>query len=52
MLEILFWILLILSVLAVFAPDAWPYASKGRYGVILVLIFILGLKQFGNFLNK
>lgn len=46
-LEVIFWILLILSVLAVFTPDAWPYANKGRYGVVLILVLILGLKLFG-----
>lgn len=43
-LEIIFWILLILSFLGFWCPD--PYVRYVR-GVDLVLIAIIGLKLFG-----
>lgn len=52
MLEILFWILLILSVLSAFLPDDRPYTIKSRYAVVLILIAILGLNQFAKSLFR
>ncbi len=51
-LEVIFWILLILSVISAFLPDTWPYAIKSRFAIILILLAILGLKVFGNFMSK
>jgi hypothetical protein len=51
-LEVIFWILLILSLIPAFIPDTWPHAARSRYGVLLLLVAILGLKMFGNFLTK
>jgi hypothetical protein len=48
-LEILFWVLLILSVIPAFVPDSNPYAMKSRHIVLLILIAILGLNAFTKF---
>lgn len=46
--EVLFWVLLILCFLGVFAPDAWGQnIVRGRVVVILILLTILGLRVFG-----
>lgn len=49
-LNILFWILLILTALGVFVPDAppRPYLGRARWIVCLILIAILGFVVFGN----
>ena len=48
-LEILFWILLILTALGALVPDtASPYVGRGRWIVALVCIAILGLRVFGG----
>ncbi len=48
-LEILFWVLLILWGIGVVVPDsASPYINRGRWGVALVCFIILGLKVFGG----
>lgn len=45
-LQILFWILLILSAIGVIAPPSPPYARVS--GVVTIILFaILGLKVFG-----
>jgi sugar phosphate permease len=41
---ILFWIILILCIIAVIFGSAWPLAS---WGILLVLLFLLGWKVFG-----
>lgn len=47
-LEVIFWILLILCAIGAWIPDAKsPYVGPGRVTVILILILILGLKEFG-----
>lgn len=46
LLPILYWIVLILSIIGVFAPPAWAY---GRYiggGAATVLFVIIGLRLF------
>lgn len=46
LLPILYWIVLILSIIGVFAPATWPY---GRYiggGAATVLFVIIGLRIF------
>lgn len=48
-LEILFWVLLILSAISAFMPDTWPHAVRGRLIIVLILLAILGLRVFGNF---
>lgn len=48
-LEILFWILLILAALGAIVPDsASPYLTRGRWIIVLVLLAILGLRVFGG----
>lgn len=48
-LEILFWILLILTALGALIPDtASPYVGRGRWIVALICIGILGLRVFGG----
>lgn len=48
-LEILFWILLILVAIGALVPDtANPYLGRGRWLVALILIAILGLRVFGG----
>jgi hypothetical protein len=48
-LEPIFWVLLILMALAGgFIPDSQPYAHRGRFIFVIVLIAILGLRIFGN----
>jgi hypothetical protein len=46
LLPILYWIILILSIIGVFAPPAWAY---GRYiggGATVILFVIIGLRLF------
>lgn len=46
--EIIFWILLILCAIGAVIPDAQsPYVNRGRWGIALILIAILGFKVFG-----
>jgi hypothetical protein len=41
--QVLFWILLILAALGALVPDAVsPYMTRGRHVVVLILIAILG----------
>ena len=51
MLEILFWVLLILTVIGAFVPES-PWISRGRGIVILILIAILGYAVFGLNLHR
>lgn len=47
-LQILFWILLILCAIGALVPDiASPYIGRGRWIIVLILIAILGLHDFG-----
>lgn len=51
-LEILFWVLLILAAIGAFVPDtAFPFVGRGRWVVALILLAILGLRIFGNFVH-
>lgn len=46
--EIIFWILLLLCAIGAVVPDAQsPWINRGRWGVALILIAILGVKVFG-----
>ena len=47
-LEIVFIVLCVLACLGGFVSDATPYANRGRYGLLLVLIIILGLVVFNG----
>lgn len=51
-LEILFWILLILSIISSFLPDTSPTVVKSRSVVILILLTILGLRVFEHLLSR
>lgn len=45
--QVLFWLLLILCVIGVFVPDEnKPYIGRSRIGIALILIAILGFKVF------
>lgn len=46
MLPILFWVLLVLCVIGLFVPLPGPYGPKVPDAVMLVLIFLLGLRVF------
>lgn len=46
---ILFWVLLVLAFLGAFGPASWP--TYLRFGPILVLILLLGLRVFPVSLN-
>lgn len=46
---VLFWILLILAVIAALVPDAVsPYVGRGRWIIALILIGLLGWRVFGD----
>ena len=48
-LEVVFIVFFILCALGAFAPDAtYPWAARGRYGVLLLLVGILGWVVFGG----
>lgn len=49
-LEVLFWLLLILTVIGIFTPDSTDraYLPRARFGMLLIPIAILGLAQFHN----
>jgi hypothetical protein len=52
-LMVLFWILLILCFIASLCPDSMsPYLGRGRWGIVLILLAILGLKVFDSPLAK
>lgn len=48
-LNILFWIFLILAIVGVFVPEKpdQPFIARGRWVFVLILLGILGLKVFG-----
>lgn len=51
-LEVIFWILLILSAIGAFLPETTAYVVKSRFAIVLVLLGILGLHAFHNPLSK
>lgn len=45
--QVLFWILLILALIGALVPDAVsPYLGRGRWIIALILILLLGLAVF------
>ncbi len=46
LLPILYWIVLILSLIGVFAPATWPYGPRISGGAWAVLFIIIGLRIF------
>jgi|GEM_PF-4419028 hypothetical protein len=52
-LQILFWLLLLLLVIGAFVPDSTsPLLGRGRWVVVLILIAILGYVVFGNPIHR
>lgn len=52
-LQIVFWILLLLCAIGCFVPaDKWPLGTRGSGVIGIVLFAILGYKLFGNPLDK
>lgn len=45
-LPILYWIILILSALGLFAPASWPYGPRVNGVAAVVLFVIIGLRMF------
>lgn len=45
-LSLLYWIVLILSIIGVFAPATWPFGSRISGGAWVVLFVIIGLRIF------
>lgn len=45
-LALLYWILLVLSLLGVFAPATWPYGTRISSGAWVILFIIIGLRVF------
>lgn len=46
LLPILYWIILILSIIGVFAPSTWPNGRFISGGAYTVLFIIIGLRIF------
>lgn len=46
LLPILYWIILILSVIGVFAPPTWPHAARISGSAWVALFVIIGLSIF------
>lgn len=46
LLPILYWIVLILSIIGVFAPQSWPYGARISGSAWVVLFVIIGLRVF------
>lgn len=53
-LQVIFWLLLLLCAIGAAVPDAPPpnYVGRGRWVIALILIAIIGLKVFDNPLTK
>lgn len=52
-LQVIFWILLLLAFIAALVPDAVsPYVGRGRWIIALILLAILGYFAFGGPLHK
>lgn len=45
-LAILYWIILVLSIVGVFAPATWPYGPRISGGAWVVLFILIGLRIF------
>lgn len=45
-LSLLYWIILILSIIGVFAPASWPYGARISGGAWVALFVIIGLRIF------
>jgi hypothetical protein len=45
-LSLLYWIILVLSIIGVFAPPSWPYATRISGGAWVALFIIIGLRIF------
>jgi hypothetical protein len=46
LLPILYWLILILSVIGVFAPPTWPYGVRISGSAWVALFIIIGLRIF------
>ena len=46
LLPILYWIILILSIIGVLAPASWPHGPRISGGAWVVLFIIIGLRIF------
>lgn len=46
LLDVLFWVFLILSCIGVLAPPTWPYGPRISGGAWIVLFVIIGLRAF------
>lgn len=45
-LSLLYWIILVLSIIGVFAPSSWPYAARISGSAWVALFIIIGLRIF------
>lgn len=45
-LSLLYWIILVLSCIGVFAPASWPYGTRISGGAWVALFVIIGLRIF------
>ncbi len=45
-LALLYWVILVLSVIGVFAPASWPYGSRISGAAAVILFAIIGLRIF------
>lgn len=46
LLDVLFWVILVLSCIGVFAPPSWPYGARISGGAWVVLFILIGLRAF------
>lgn len=46
LLNLLYWIILILSILGVWIPDDQPRLRRGWFGTVIILFIIIGLRSF------
>ena len=49
-LVVIFWVLMLLAVIGALWPDSpnFPHLNRGRWIIVLILLAILGISQFGN----
>lgn len=45
-LSLLYWVILVLSCIGVFAPPNWPYGARISGGAWVALFVIIGLRIF------
>lgn len=45
-LSLLYWVILVLSLIGVFAPASWPYAARISGSTWAALFVIIGLRIF------